>query len=239
MSSRSRYPVIYAALVHVLTASGAVLALLSLLAASAGRYEECFAFLGAALVVDGIDGPLARRFDVKRLLPRFSGEDLDKIIDYLTYVTIPAFLLATGGFMPDGFAYVAGSVVMLSSLYHFSDQQSKTPDGYFVGFPAIWNLVVFYLLVVPVPSSLGFAIIMILAALTFVPLKWIHPVRVRRLRPVTFALMGLWGVAAILALVQGLPGSPAVQAILVIVLIYGLALGLSAGWARPARQPAE
>lgn len=216
-----------------------MLALFALLAAATGRYEECFAFLGAALVVDGIDGPLARRFEVKRVLPRFSGEDLDKIIDYLTYVTIPAFLLATGGIMPEGLAYAAGAAVMLSSLYHFSDQHSKTADGYFVGFPAIWNLVVFYLLVVPVPPLLGFAIIMVCTVLTFVPLKWVHPVRVRRLRPATFALMGLWGVAAILALVEGFPGSPAVQAIFVIVLIYGLALGLSAGWARQTRQPAE
>jgi phosphatidylcholine synthase len=228
-----------AVLVHLLTASGAVFGLLALLAVAQGAYELCFAWLGAALVVDGADGPLARRYDVKTVLPRFSGEDLDKVIDYLTYVTVPAFIVAGGAIVGGALSYVAAALIMLSSLYHFSDTQSKTQDGYFIGFPAIWNLVVFYLLAVPVPPEAAFAVIVICTLLTFVPLKWVHPVRVKRWRPVTFALMALWAVAACLALWEGFPAPAEVQGVLCVTLAYALVLGLTAGRPETVRRPAE
>ena len=144
LRSRNTLRLAGAAAVHVLTASGAVLGLLSLLSASEGQWAVAFAWLGAALIVDGVDGPLARLVDVKRVLPRFSGEELDHLVDYLTYVAVPAFMVARAELVPESLRLPLASVIMLVSLYHFSDTESKTADGYFVGFPAIWNVVVLY-----------------------------------------------------------------------------------------------
>ena len=134
-----------ASLVHLLTASGAALALLALLASASGDWQAMFMWLGLTLVVDGIDGPLARRAHVATVLPRFSGARLDLIVDYLTYVAIPAFALARAEILPEGFRLPAAIAILLSSLFHVVDRDSKTEDGYFVGFPAIWNIVCLYL----------------------------------------------------------------------------------------------
>lgn len=232
--SPSRQERFYAALVHLLTASGALFGFLALLSAARGAFEESFIWLGVAFIVDGLDGPLARRFEVARVLPRFSGEDLDQIIDYLTYVTVPAFMLASSGLLPSGLEVAAAGIVMLVSLYHFADRDSKTGDGYFVGFPAIWNVVVLYLFVVPVAKEAALAIVLGCAVLTFVPLKWVHPVRVRRIRWLTALLTVAWAIAAVTAVLTRFPGPRAVQAVFLIVLAYGIGVGLWAGMARKA-----
>jgi phosphatidylcholine synthase len=215
--------------VHLLTASGAVFGLFALLAAAEARWEACFAWLGVALFVDGLDGPLARRFEVKSALPRCSGETLDHVIDYFTYVAVPAFIVARSGLMPEGLAYPAAALIMLTSLYHFADSESKADDGHFVGFPAIWNLVAFYLFAIPLPRAAAFAIIALCAALTFAPFKWLHPVRVRRLRFITFPLMAAWAAAAAATLWLGFPAPLPCQLIFLATLAYAISLGLSAG----------
>ena len=134
-----------AASVHVLTASGAVLALLALRAVHQGDWQMMFVWLGAALIVDAVDGPLARRLSVKTVLPRFSGERLDLIVDYLTYVAVPAYALTEATLLPEAARLPAASAILLSSLFHVADLDSKTEEGYFVGFPAIWNIVLLYL----------------------------------------------------------------------------------------------
>jgi phosphatidylcholine synthase len=216
-----------AAAVHLLTASGAVFGFLALAAAASGQWETAFAWLGVALIVDGLDGPLARRFDVKSRLARFSGETLDLVIDYLTYAVVPAFILYSAGLMPDGLATFGAALVLLSSLYHFADANSKTEDGFFVGFPALWNLFVLYAFIfVPAPAVV-LAGVVAFTALTLVPLKWLHPVRVRSLRPVTLAVTVIWAAAAIAALVQGFPASAPIQIIFALAALYYAGLGLS------------
>lgn len=110
-------------------------------------WQMMFVWLGIALLVDTIDGSLARRFDAKRVLPRFSGERLDLIVDYLTYVAVPAFVFAESGLLPEDFRLPAAIAILMSGLFHFSDLESKTEEGLFVGFPAIWNVVLLYLFV--------------------------------------------------------------------------------------------
>jgi phosphatidylcholine synthase len=217
-----------AACVHMLTATGALFGLLALLAAARQQPEECFLWLGAALIVDGIDGPLARRFQVKAVLPRFSGEDLDNVIDYLTYVMVPAFLAAQSSLLTWPLGPVAGAVMAVVSLYHFADTSSKTSDGYFVGFPAIWNLVVLYFFVIPMPQWLMATIVCLCAVLTFTSTRWLHPVRVVHLRAYTFTVMALWAVAAIHATLTGFPGDSWVQVVFAASAAYGLAVGLTA-----------
>lgn len=216
----------YAAAAHIITALGAIPALLALSAVSERQYETAFAWLGLAFIIDGIDGPIARRFQTKLLLPRFCGERLDLIIDYLTYVVIPAFVVHTAKLVPEGLATASAAFIMLSSLYHFADQHSKTEDGYFVGFPAIWNIVVFYLLAVPVAPFAALAIIIGLGLFTFVPVKWLHPVRVTTLRRLTFAVMALWAASAVIVVYRGFPADPVTAAILLITGLYALSIGL-------------
>jgi phosphatidylcholine synthase len=222
----SRLAVAGAAAVHVFTATGAALGLLALLAAANGAWEASFAWLGVALIVDGADGPMARRLDVKRVLPRFSGEDLDKIIDYVTYVAVPAFMVARGPVVAESLRLPLAAAIMVSSLYHFSDKQSKTADSYFVGFPANWNFVVFYCFVLAIPPALAALVIAACVLLTFVPFRYVHPVRVKRLRPLTIAVSVIWGIASVAAIVQGFPAGLAVQAVFVLAGVYISALGL-------------
>ena len=108
-------------------------------------WELVFAWLGVALLIDGIDGTLgARMAKVGTRLPRFSGERLDLVIDYVTYVFIPALALLLAGYLPGCLGWLLASLILLSSLFHFCDTESKTDDYSFVGFPAIWNIVAFY-----------------------------------------------------------------------------------------------
>jgi phosphatidylcholine synthase len=216
--------------VHVFTAVGSVLGFLALVEASAHRWQAAFAWLGVALIVDGLDGPIARHIGVTKKLPRFSGDRLDLIIDYLTYVVVPAYIIYEAGVLPAKLALVGAAIILLTSLFHFIDQESKTADGFFVGFPAIWNVVALYLLVFPFPQWLAFLTILCLGLLTFVPLKWIHPVRVRRLRPLTLVVMAAWAAAAVMSLLGELPSSLAVQAVIAVSTIYFLAVGVLRSW---------
>src|SRR5712691_6907709 len=138
--------------VHVLTALGVVFALLALIAAGRGDWPAMFLSLGLALMVDGIDGPLARRLDVAQTLPRWSGGTLDLIVDFVTYVFVPAFAIATSGLLPTLLAVPAGAAIAITGALYFADGEMKTAENYFRGFPAVWNVVAFYLLLLqPAP----------------------------------------------------------------------------------------
>lgn len=216
-----------AAGIHVLTASGVLVGFMALLASLDHHWEMAFVWLAVATVIDGVDGPLARHFHVKTELPRFSGERLDLIIDYFTYVIVPAVMVYAGGRMPAGWSLVAAFIVLMTSLYHFSDEDSKTEDGFFVGFPAIWNVVAFLIFVFPLPPFAAFAAIVLLGALTFVPWKWVHPIRVRRWRPLTIVVLSVWSAAGLLVIWQGFPATPLLQWVIGVCSLYLLACGLA------------
>jgi phosphatidylcholine synthase len=215
-----------AASVHLLTASGAVLALLALRAAHDGEWQMMFVWLGVALVVDAADGPLARKLDVKTVLPRFSGERLDLIVDYLTYVVVPAYALSEASLLPEEARLPAAAAILLSSLFHVSDMHSKTEEGYFVGFPAIWNIVLLYLFVLGLPPYAALAIVALFVLATFVPILAVHPFRVARLRVLTCLVTLLWGVAAAAAIANPFPSPLWVQALLVATAFYLAGIGL-------------
>jgi len=181
--------------IHLLTASGAALALLAVMAIADGNWDTAFVWLGIALVIDGIDGPLARRHRVRERLPKWDGAALDFVIDYTTYVFAPAIIIAQALGLPDFIGAVTGIIVAVSGALYFADTRMKQPDYSFRGFPAVWNMVAFVLYVFQPPALVTIAAVIALAVLTFLPVNFVHPVRVVRWRAATLAMVGVWFLA--------------------------------------------
>ncbi|WP_370245141.1 phosphatidylcholine/phosphatidylserine synthase [Salipiger sp.] len=181
-----------ALLTHMLTATGAVFAMLALLAAAQEDWSVMFLWLVVAFFVDGIDGPLARKYDVKTNAPRFDGVLLDLIIDYLTYVFIPAFALFQSGLMPGWTGWFAIIMITYSSALYFADSRMKTGDNSFHGFPGCWNMLVLVLFAIEPPLWVMLVLVVMLAVAMFLPLKFIHPVRTKRWRSVSLPIALAW-----------------------------------------------
>jgi phosphatidylcholine synthase len=214
-------------LVHCFTASGAALGLAALFAAADGRFAAMFAWLGAAFVVDAVDGTLARRYRVEETAAHIDGAVLDLVVDFLTYVVVPLVALWRSGLLAPPLAVFLCCVVGTASALYFADKRMKTHDLWFRGFPAVWNVLVFYLLVLR-PGPLAATLIVIAAAaLMFTPVAFVHPLRVVRLRLVTMTATGAWSAAAIAAVEQGLSqANTLIKAALVAMAVYFLALSL-------------
>jgi phosphatidylcholine synthase len=212
-------------LVHVLTASGAAFALLALVAAIGGRWPQMFGWLAVALFVDGIDGALARRLKAAEALPRFSGDTLDLVVDFLGYVLVPALAIATGGLLPPSLALAAAAAILISSAIYFADTSMKTEHWYFRGFPAVWNLIAFYLFLLRPEPYVALAIVVAFVALTFMPVLFIHPLRVKRWRPLNIALTGIWSALAIFTLWRDFSPPVYVTTALCVIGVYFLLAG--------------
>jgi phosphatidylcholine synthase len=184
-----------------------------------------FLTLGVALIVDGIDGPLARRFKVAETLPRWSGDTLDLVVDFTTYVFIPAYAVAASGLLPSIAAIPAGVVIVVTGALYFADREMKTDDNHFRGFPAVWNVVAFYLFVLTPPPWVGAVAVAVFGLLTFAPVEFVHPLRVTRYRGITIALMAIWAVLAALAVVSDLRPALWVTIGLSLIAIYFLVIG--------------
>lgn len=221
------------ALVHVFTASGVICALFAIRAILDARWDVMFAWLGLALVIDGIDGTFARLANVTRNLPRFSGERLDLVVDYLTYVVVPALALWKAGYLTGIWEWLGPVLILMSSLFHFSDVDSKADDYAFVGFPAIWNVVAFYVFALGMSPASCVAVVLLCTALTFVPWKWAHPMRTPFLRPLTLVVCVAWGLAAVQTLLRGFPATGLASIVLLASAFYAGVLTLLEGRARP------
>lgn len=178
--------------VHLLTATGAVFAMLAMLAAVEAKWSLMFLWLVVAFFVDGIDGPLARRYEVKRHAAEFDGVLLDLIIDYLTYVFIPAFALFKSGLMAGWTGWFAIIVITFASAMYFADTRMKTKDNSFAGFPGCWNMVVIVIFAVEPNFWVSLALVTLLAVAMFLPLKFIHPVRTERWRMLSLPIALAW-----------------------------------------------
>ena len=181
-----------AMLVHFFTATGAVFAMLAMLAAIDGEWDTMFFWLVVAFLVDGFDGPLARHYDVKTNAPEFDGVILDMIIDYTTYVFIPAFALFSSGLMDGWSGWVMLIVVTFASTLYLGDTRMKTVDNSFAGFPACWNMVVLVLFALQPPWWICLVVVVLLSIGMFTPVKFVHPVRTERWRLVTLPVAVAW-----------------------------------------------
>ncbi len=178
--------------VHLLTATGAVLSMLAMLAAVEGEWSLMFLWLVVALIVDGIDGPLARRYDVGVNWPTYDGVLMDLIIDYMTYVFIPAYALFKSGLLPGWPGWIAIIVIVYGSVIYFADTRMKTKDKSFAGFPACWNMVVLVLFSLQPPHYVTLFIVVALTATMFTNLKFIHPVRTPRWHTLNISMALGW-----------------------------------------------
>ena len=223
-----RPPRIWAWLVHLFTASGAVLSVLAVMAIMGERWVEALLWLFLALVIDGVDGSLARAAQVSEQAPRIDGDTLDLVIDYLSYVFVPTLFLWRAGMLPAPLVVPLAALIQISSLYVFARRDMKTDDGYFRGFPALWNVVVLYFFITGLGPWTATAVVLLFAILSFAPVHVVHPFRVRDFGPWLLLLSGAWAVSTLALLIPGLDGT-ARQALLLLSFatsVILLAMGL-------------
>ena len=183
--------------VHGFTGSGAVLGFLAIISILNSDAVGAFLWLGLALLIDGIDGTLARKVDVNKQTPNIDGTILDSVIDYLNYVIIPSLMIYWFQMVPSGFEIILPAGIFLVSLYTFSNLQMKTEDYYFRGFPAVWNIVVLYFFILGTNLYINVIVIIICLILTFIPIKFVHPLRVKELRNITIFVTVIWSATTL------------------------------------------
>ena len=234
MASKSDAPAVAWA-VHFLTATGVVFALLALRALDQGNQLAALGWLGVALIVDGVDGTLARKFAIRERLPQIDGASLDLVVDYVTYVFLPALIIWRGEYLLDSVSFPLTAAILLSSLYVFARRDMKTEDGYFRGFPALWNVVAFYLVVATPGTAVATAVVVILIVMTFAPIHVVHPFRVRDYSVVLPIVAAAWAICSAPLLIPGL--SVLAKTFFLIMSLVTAAALVVMGLLRTARGP--
>ncbi len=220
--------------IHLLTASGAAFALLAIMAIADRSWTEAFVWLGFALLVDGIDGPIARRYRVRERLPKWDGAALDFVIDYATYVFAPAIVIARALALSPLLGDACGMLVAVTGALYFADTRMKAPDNSFRGFPAVWNMAAFVLYAFLPPPPVTVCIVVLFAALTFLPVNFVHPLRVIRWRGLTLCVLAVWLVAGIWLLVTNFAAPLTVKLALLAATIYLLSVSAVQQFLKPA-----
>lgn len=221
--------------VHIFTALGGAIALIAMLEAVREHWAAMFGWLGLALLIDGLDGPLARRLNVGEVLPNWSGDTLDLVVDFLTYVFVPAYAITASGLLIPLATPLLGGAIVISGALYFSDRRMKGDDNHFRGFPALWNAAAFYLFLLKPPAAVGSIALAILVVLTFVPFHVMHPLRTVRFRKLNIALIALGSVLAFYAIAANFAVSPWIAAALCVIGVYILlsdVLIRMVGWKR-------
>jgi phosphatidylcholine synthase len=217
--------------VHLYTALGAVFGVLAIHYAAIGDYRASFIAMAITVLIDSSDGTLARYVNVKKRVPGFDGALLDNIVDYLTYVVAPVFLMIRAELVVGTAGFAVAGFVLIASAYQFCQANAKTPDNFFLGFPSYWNLVVFYLYCLhwaPIPNEL---MLTLFGVMVFVPIKYIYPSRTKPLRPLTLTLGIIWGIITIAML----PALPSVNPVLLYLSLAYIAYYLIASFALHVR----
>lgn len=176
---------------HALTASGAVLGTLSLVAIFQGALERAGIFMLVALFVDSVDGSLARRLRVAERIPSIDGRRLDDVVDFLNYAVVPVvFMVWIGALHP-----LLSAAPVLASAYGFAQSEAKTEDDFFLGWPSYWNVVALYVWRLEIEPASAQALVLFFSAAVFVPLKYIYPSKLRVLRLTSGVGAGAWMLA--------------------------------------------
>lgn len=224
--SPSKKQVVSAWLTHLVTASSAVWGLLAILAITNGAWVEAFWWMAVAVLIDSFDGALARKVDVKKVLPQIDGALLDNIVDYLNYVFVPAYFLYSADLLPPNFAVVGAALILLASAYQFSQSEAKTEDNFFKGFPSYWNVLALYLFLLEFNPWVNLAWVLLFCVLVFVPIKYIYPSRTTVQRKLMMGWGLLWGISCLVMLAQYPDYSPWLMAFSLAYVIYYHAVSL-------------
>jgi phosphatidylcholine synthase len=220
--------------VHLYTGSGAVLALLALVAIARQGYAAAFAWMAVAMFIDCTDGTLARRARVKEVLPHFDGSKLDDIVDYLNYVFVPIVLLVHAGLVPNNvIGLTVASLPLLASAYGFCSSEAKTPDHFFTGFPSYWNVVALYLYALAWPTWANVGTLVFLSVMVFVPIRYLYPSRTATLRAVTYVGGALWAISVFALLLQFPNPSRRLAMVSLLFPAYYIALSFWLHWRTP------
>jgi len=220
-------PTLRAYSVHLFTATGAVFAMLAMLAAVESAWSLMFLWLVVAFIVDGIDGPLARKYHVRTHATKIDGQLLDLIIDYLTYVFIPAFALFRSGLLPGWTGWIAIILITFASVLYFADTRMKNPDNSFAGFPACWNMVALVIFALKPDFLVILLIVFLLTIAMFTPMKFVHPVRTTRWRALTLPAALVWTVFAGWAAWVDFDQQDWVSSVLMVTSLYLILAGIA------------
>ena len=192
-------------LVHLLTGFGIIAGYFALIAVMDNNQEEAFLWLGLAFLIDGVDGTLARKFNVKKNLPNIDGKMLDSIIDFFNYVIIPSIMIYWFRYVPDQFLLLIPAILIFISIYSYVNLNILTNDNYYNGFPAIWNVIVLYFYIFGTSQNVNLILLTLLIFLKFSPLKCIHPLRVKRFKNLSIIFAIIWFLtSALLILIKQL-----------------------------------
>ncbi len=212
--------------IHLFTALGGACAILALIEATRAGWPAMFGWLALALLIDGVDGTFARHFRVADILPRWSGDTLDLVVDFTTYVFVPAYALAASGMLPHQLAVPLSIAIVVSAAIYCADRNMKLPDNAFRGFPVLWNAVAFHLFILKFSPWVTAGVVTVFIILTFAPYRTIHPLRMSHMRIANAVALLVWSALALYALFRGLdPGLWATVA-LTVIGIYFLGAGL-------------
>jgi phosphatidylcholine synthase len=220
--------------VHLLTASAAPAGVLAVLASARGDYVTSFLWMAYTIFSDAIDGTLARAVEVKRVLPWFDGTRLDDVVDYFTWVIVPVFFILHARLLPPDVAVPVVLVPVLASAYGFCRTDAKTADHFFTGFPSYWNIVAFYLYALGWPPGVNAALLVLLAILVFVPIRYLYPSRTTTLRPLTVGFGVAWGILMIWLLVHLADAPRGLVRLSLVYPAYYFGLSLLLHFRRPA-----
>ncbi|MCX6357127.1 MAG: CDP-alcohol phosphatidyltransferase family protein [Candidatus Aureabacteria bacterium] len=192
---------IIAWVVHAYTALGVITGILAIRATLVNNFRSAFAWLAVAIIIDSTDGALARRFRTAETIPSFNGRRLDDIVDYFNYVIVPVLILVQARLLPAG-GWGWAIIPALASAYGFCQEEAKTDDHFFLGFPSYWNIVVMYLYFFAMSPAINLLIVITLSLLIFVPIKYIDPFKTGPLRRITRPFSIAWAVAALLVIAR-------------------------------------
>jgi len=203
MTNNREYSYIQYALawsIHLLTAMGAVFGFLAIIAIGRHQWLLAFTWMAVSVFIDSVDGILARAFKVKDVLPNFDGALLDNIVDYFTYVIVPASFLYETHSVPYKLNLLSSILITLSSAYQFCQSDAKTEDHWFKGFPSYWNIVALYIFLLDFPEKINFIIILLFTILVFVPIRYLYPSRAIQYRLLNLILVSIWAFLIVLSL---------------------------------------
>lgn len=219
--------------IHLFTALGVVCGFLSVIEIGKHQWFWAFVWMAVSVFIDSVDGFFARMCKVKELLPNFDGALLDNIIDYFTYVIVPASFLYEANIVPQKLNLISAFLITLSSAYQFCQKDAKTPDHWFKGFPSYWNIVVFYLYMLDLPPMLNFAVILFLSVMVFVPVYYLYPSRTSVYPLLNICLVSLWGLGIALSMFL-YPGHKTILYLSLVYVVYYF--GFSIYWTYQKRK---